>query len=130
MQISNLKERNNNQKLKTDLYNRLVEHSLSIIRLCGKLRLNPNLRPIADQLIRSGTSIGANIIEAKSCGTRKDYTRFFEIALRSANETKYWLILVQEADQDFKRDVSILLTETEEIGRIIGASVLTLKGKR
>ena len=51
---------------------------------------------ISDQLLRSATSIGANIIEAKAASSKKDFIRFYEISLKSANETKYWLCLLRD----------------------------------
>jgi len=49
-----------------------------------------------DQLIRSATSIGANVVEGKSGSSKKDWKNFYVIALKSANETKYWLCLIKE----------------------------------
>lgn len=114
---------------KEEFRERLIKFSLAIIALCDSF---PNQRKfwiIADQLIRAATSIGANIIEAKSSSSRKDYIKFFQIALKSANETEYWLILVKEliADQE---TVNKLSRELNEISCIIGSSLLTLKGKK
>src|SRR3989339_154455 len=52
---------------------------------------------LSDQLLRSSTSIGANIIEAKSAHSKKDFIKFFEISLKSGNETKYWLGLFRDS---------------------------------
>ena len=49
-----------------------------------------------DQLLRSATSIGANVVEGKSGSSKKDWKNFYTIALKSANETKYWLCLISE----------------------------------
>ncbi len=121
---------NDNKEFKVIFNKRLIRFSLEIIKLASELRKNRNLVSIADQIIRSATSIGANIIEAKSCGTRKDYIRFFEISLKSGNETKYWLILIRESDKSFTEKANTLLEECDEICRIIGAGILTMKGKR
>ena len=56
---------NDNSKFKTEFYKRLINFSIKIVRLCGDIRKERNLYAIADQLIRSGTSIGANVTEAK-----------------------------------------------------------------
>ena len=88
------------------------------------------LWPIIDQLIRSATSIGANVVEAKSSSSKRDYLKFFEIALKSANETKYWLILIREINLELKQEAEEHLREADEISKVIGASVLTLKGKK
>ncbi|MBU2592490.1 four helix bundle protein [Patescibacteria group bacterium] len=51
---------------------------------------------ISDQLLRAGTSIGANIVEAQAASSRRDFTNFLNHALKSANETKFWLILSKD----------------------------------
>ena len=121
---------NDNQNFKIVFNKRLIQFSIEIIKMASELRKDRNLVAIADQIIRSATSIGANIIEAKSCGTRKDYIRFFEIALKSGNETKYWLVLIRECNGSFSDQANKLLKECDEICRIIGAGILTMKGKR
>ena len=84
---------------------------------------------IGDQLIRSSTSIGANLIEAKSSSSKRDFIKFYEIALKSANETKYWIYLLKDSYRELKPQCEELLKEIAEIGNMLGASVLTLKGK-
>ncbi len=121
---------NDNLKFKIEFNKRLIRFSLRIISFCQEIRKERNLWPIADQLIRSATSIGANVIEAKACSSKNDYLRFFQIALRSANETKYWLILIKESMPNSKEQTNLLLKEADEISKIIGAGVLTMKGKR
>ena len=120
---------NEKEKFKKDFTDRLIRFSIAIIRFCGKLKKSREYKEVASQLIRSGTSIGANVIEAKASSSRRDYTKFFEIALKSANETKYWLILIEKCcDKDSK--AKELLLEADEISKIIGSSLLTLKGKK
>jgi len=88
---------------------------------------------IIDQLLRSATSIGANIIEAKSTSSRRDFIKFYEIALKSANETKYWLCLLRDGTpegQKKKNEIEKHLQEVEEISKMLGSSLLTLKGKK
>jgi four helix bundle protein len=121
---------NDKEKFKKDFIKRLVSFSLKILKFSGKAKNNRVFWPVIDQLIRSATSVGANVIEAKSSSSKKDYIRFFEIALKSANETKYWLILIKESDKSFKEEASKLLNEINEISNIIGSSILTLKGKK
>ncbi len=85
---------------------------------------------ISDQLLRSATSIGANIVEAKSSSSKRDFIKFYEIALKSANETKYWLGLLRDATDADKNKINQLLDETEEISKMLGSSLLTLKNKK
>lgn len=115
-------------KFKDDFKKRLIAFSLAVMKICQDLDQQYSFRRISDQLVRSATSIGANIIEAQASSSRRDYVKFFEIALKSANETKYWLILVKESTNIDKVDT--LMHEVDEIANIIGSSVLTLKGKR
>lgn len=129
-QNSNLKMQNDNSKFKEEFTKRLVQFSLETIRLCQEMRQRGMLRPLADQLIRSSTSVGANVVEAKSSGSKKEYIHYFEIALKSANETKYWFILIKESEKDLSGRVETLLKEMNEISNILASSILTMKGKR
>jgi four helix bundle protein len=84
---------------------------------------------LTDQLLRSGTSIGANIVEAKSASSTKDFIRFYEIALKSANESKYWLCLFRDTYQLEKDIDETFLKEVNEISKILASSILKLKKK-
>lgn len=127
-----LKTQNYNLNLKTNLRYRSFQLSLAIIRF---IRLLPNQKIfwiITDQLLRCATSIGANIVEAKSSSSRKDFIKYYDIALKSSNETEYWLLLLKESKLIEKEDVAIndLLKENNEISRMLASSLLTLKGKK
>lgn len=77
--------------------------------------------------MRSATSIGANVIEGKSGNSRKILISYFSIALRSANETKYWLCLLRDTIEVDKMETNHLINEADEISKILGKSILTLK---
>jgi len=81
---------------------------------------------ITDQLIRSACSIGANMTEAGSASSKKDYINFYSHALKSANETVYWLTLLNELAPNSKT-VDKLMKEAEELCRILAASIITMK---
>ncbi len=120
---------NYNSKFKSDLKRRCFELSLRVIKLVDFL---PNKRSawiIADQLIRAVTSIGANLTEARASSSRLEYKKFYEIALKSANETIYWLELLRDTELVDKADIDILLKETGEIANMLGAGVIKLKNK-
>ena len=121
---------NHNSKFKIDFYKRLIKFSLEIISFSNDLKKNKILWSIIDQLVRSATSIGANIIEAKASSSKLDFLKYFQIALKSANETKYWLILIKESSPLFREKSDKLLKETDEISKIIGSAILTMKGKK
>ena len=82
---------------------------------------------IFDQLIRSATSIGANVVEGGSGSTKKDFINFFYIALKSANETRYWLCLIRDTIEVNRYKIDELLKEEEEISNIIAAIILSAK---
>ena len=121
---------NEKENFKKNFIKRLISFSVDVIKFSVLVRASQSLRPIVDQLVRSATSVGANVVEAKSSSSKKDYIKFFEIALKSANETKFWFIIIRESDHKLALQAGQLLSEAEEIANIIGASVLTLKGKK
>lgn len=121
---------NDREKFKKEFIKRLIKLSVGIIRLFEKLRENRSLWSIADQVIRSVSSIGANVMEAKASSSRREYIKFFEIALKSANETSYWLVIVRETSKVELSQLRYFMEETKEISNIIAASIITLKGKR
>jgi four helix bundle protein len=129
-QKSNLKDQNYNSKVKSGFRERCYNYSITIIKTLHAL---PNERVywvLSDQLLRSATSIGANIVEAKSASSKRAYIKYYEIALKSANETKYWLGLFRDALHVDKTERNTLIKESGEIANILAASLLTMKGKK
>ena len=84
------------EKFKKGFIRRLISFTVAVLEFSQGLRKDSNLWSISDQLVRSAGSIGANVVEAKAASSKKDYINYFQIALKSANETKYWLIVVKE----------------------------------
>ncbi len=119
--ISNSKSKNTNT--------RVYLFTLMIIKFINTLPNNRSFWSIRDQLLRSATSIGANMIEAKASHSRKDFIRYYEIALKSANESKYWLCLIRDSYPAYCLECKNLLKELHEISNMLGSSVLTLKGR-
>lgn len=118
------------EKFKKEFIRRLVQFSINIIRFSDRLKKQKFYFSVLDQLVRSSTSIGANVVEAKGASSKKDYTKFFEIALKSAYETQYWLLIIKESCQKGQERIIPLQKEAEEIAKILNSSVLTLKGKK
>jgi four helix bundle protein len=75
---------------------RAYKFSLTIIHLVKKFSKDKVYLIFTDQLLRSSTSIGANLIEAKSSSSKKEFARYYEIALKSSNEALYWLYLLKD----------------------------------
>ncbi|MFH1854796.1 MAG: four helix bundle protein [bacterium] len=115
-------------KFKEEFEKRLVRFSIEIIRLSQELSREYKAYALADQLLRAGTSIGANIIEARASGSKRDYIHYFQLALKSANETKYWLYLVSKTYSSLENKSEKLRSEAVEISKIIATSIRTMKG--
>ena len=110
---------------KNNLKDRAYDFSIEIVKFCNNdLKNNFILR---DQLLRSGTSIAANIIEAQAGSSKKDFINFYHIALKSANETKYWLSVIKDADINKSPKLQKMLSECEALCKILGASIITMK---
>ena len=130
--MANVKSTTQNLKLKksADIKVRAYHLSLVVIRFINQLPEKRAFLVIGDQLLRAITSIGANIIEAQSPSSRREFIKFYEIALKSANESKYWLCLLRDSYPQLREQCRELLQETQEISNMLGSSILTLKGKR
>ncbi|KKR76295.1 MAG: S23 ribosomal protein [Candidatus Levybacteria bacterium GW2011_GWA2_40_8] len=109
-----------------EFVNRALRFAVDIISFTKTLPKERAFWVITDQLIRSGCSIGANMTEAFTASTKKDYINFYSYSLKSANETIYWLRLIQELIPKHKT-VSRLMKEVEELCRILAASIITMK---
>ena len=109
-----------------DIKQRTFEFSVRIVKLARALPKDVIFN-IGSQLLRSGTSIGANVEEAQNCGTRKEFIHTLTISLKEARETEYWLRIINEvklADQDL---VDELLLEVNELIRILTSIVKKAK---
>jgi four helix bundle protein len=104
-----------------DLEKRTLEFSKKIIYLCKKLPHDRINNRLVDQLIRSGTSIGANYREANETDTKKDFRNKIRIAKKEAKETIYWLELIIEANSNFKEEILLLLEESYQLMKILAA---------
>jgi len=80
---------NQNSKLKTELKYRTYQYSIKVIEFLDTLPKDNSTSIITQQLLRSATSIGANIVEAKGASSKKDFIKFFNYSLKSANESLY-----------------------------------------
>jgi four helix bundle protein len=121
---------NQNSKLKMELKHRAYQYSIKIIEFIDALLKDISTGVISKQLLKSATSIGANIVEAKGASSKRDFTNFFSHSLKSANESLYWFGLLRDAKKINNPQLEYLLNETHELANILGSSILTLKGKR
>ncbi len=118
-----------NPKFKSDLRQRCFKFGLNVIKLTDDLPQKRSAWVISDQVIRSSCSVGANLVEAKGSSSRLEFKKFYEIALKSANESKYWLELLKESKLTSPSTTDPLLTELQEITNMIASGVIKLKNK-
>ena len=121
---------NDKAKFKNDFKKRLYGFTLRLIEFIDTLPSDNVSRRLGDQLLRSGTSIIANYVEGQAASSKKDFTNFFNISLKSANESKLWLVLLRDSNRAKPENIEWLLSELTEIANIFGSSVLTLRGKK
>ena len=103
--------KNNNSDFKQQLIRRSFTLARKIIVLVDKFPKKRSAWVIADQLLRSATSIGANIIEAQAASSKRDFVNFLNHALKSGNETKFWLALARDLDSQLSEEINELLKE-------------------
>jgi four helix bundle protein len=114
-----------------DIRERTFDFSLRIIRLCQQLEEQPGVaRSLSWQLLRSGTSIGANVEEAQAGQSKLDFISKNAIALKEARETVYWLRLLVGSKIIPVERLSELLTEANELAKIIGSIIVSAKKKK
>ena len=100
--------------------------ALEIIKACNEIKASKRESVLTNQLIRSGTSIGANIREAFYGHSRADFISKLQIALKECSESEYWLELLIESG--YYSDASIL-NHCRELKRLLIASLNTAKSK-
>jgi four helix bundle protein len=124
IQNSKFKMMSNNKAI-TD---RTFEFAIRIINLCKVLDEAPGVaRTISKQLLRSGTSIGANVEESQAAQSTADFVNKLEIALKEGRETRYWLRLLIATELIPENRLLPILGETNELIKIIAAIVVKTK---
>ena len=105
------------------------EFAKNIVFLCRKLKQNSVESALSTQLLRSRTSVGANIHEAQYAQGTKDFISKLEIALKECNESEYWLELLFEVNNISKEEFDFFSNACIELRRMLVSSVTTLKNK-
>lgn len=104
-----------------DLEDRTLSFGKRIIHLAQTLPKNGVNFTLIDQVVRSGTSLGANYREANETETKKDFCFRIRICRKEGKETIYWLQLIVEANPEFESRIQPLLGETQELVKIFAA---------
>jgi len=107
-----------------------LEFSTRIAKLCKSLDKEPGVsRTLANQLLRSGTSIGANIEEAQASQSEADFISKYSISCKEARETHYWLRLLVTSDIIPKDKLAELLDECDQLIAILTSIIKKLRSK-
>lgn len=118
-------------KIKKAFRQRIHAYIIRLIKFVDSLpKTDYVCRIVGDQLTRSGTSFGANYVEAQAASSKRDFVVFFHHCLKSCNESVFWLELLRDTNRGNKEEIAYLLKELSEISSIFGSSLLTLKGRR
>ena len=97
------------------------------VNLCKMLRCDRKEYTLSRQLLRSGTSIGANISEAQNAQSRADFVSKLNIALKETSETKYWLRLLFATDYLTEREFHSIFEDAIQIEKILVSSIKSIK---
>jgi four helix bundle protein len=119
------------QRPPVDIKDRTFAFAVAIVRICQELDdKSATYRRLADQLLRSGTSIGANIEEAQAGQSVADFLSKCSIALKEARETIYWLRLLEATGLRNNQNIQTLRQEADELSRVIGTIIVRTKNRR
>lgn len=111
-----------------EIVKRTFDLAVRVAKLCAFLDDKPGVsRTLGNQLLRSGTSIGANVEEAQSGASTADFLNKLVIALKEARETSYWLRLLAKAEVVNEERLIPLTNEAAEITRVLGAIIMSKK---
>ena len=109
------------QKPEFDLEERTAVFGEAVIRFAKTIPKNPVTTPLISQLVRAGTSVGANYCEADDAVSKKDFKNKIGFCRKEARETKLWLRLIAAAEPDLKTEARKLWHEAKELHLIFAA---------
>lgn len=115
--------------MKYELEERVEKFGENIISLVKKVSLNSVTKSIIEQLVRSGTSVGANYFEANGASSKKDFINKVYISKKEAKETQHWLRMLSKADQTIINEARLLYKETQELAMIFSKIITNTKNK-
>jgi len=116
-----------NDKKKYDLGERTAQFGEAIIELVKTFPQNPINSPLISQLVRAGTSVGANYMEADGAESKKDFQHKISICKKESKETKHWLRMIARADPNRRDECQKLSSEAQELTLIFSSILLSKK---
>jgi four helix bundle protein len=109
---------------------RLYKFTINLVQFIDTLGTDNTSKRIADQLLRSGTSIISNYVEGQYSLTRKELIFFLSVSVKSVQESKLWLSILKDTNRCDAEKQKELLDELKEFSKILSSSILTLKEKQ
>jgi len=114
----------------TKISDRLLAFGVKIVKITTDLNKSSIGRNIGKQLLRAGTSAGANYEETYGAESRADFTHKLQLVLKELRESLYWLKLVRKSEILKWRNIDNIIDETEQLCKIIAQSIITTKNNR
>ena len=111
------------------LHEKSLAFAVAIVEFCETLCENRLNWRLADQLLRSGTSIGANIREARSAESNADFIHKYSISLKESQEAIYWLEVIHGAKRITTEEYELYSKQAKELSSMLSAAILTMKVK-
>jgi len=125
--MSNSKVQMTNEEKVYDLEERTARFGESVIDFAKTLPRNLVNNQLIGQIVRSGTSIGANYMEADGAESKKDFRHKIAICKKESKETKHWLRMIERANPNKKGDCKKLWNEAQELTLIFSSILLSRK---
>ncbi|MBQ7035020.1 MAG: four helix bundle protein [Clostridia bacterium] len=105
------------------------QFAVDIVKLCSDIKEHRKSNVLLNQILRSGTSIGANIHEANYAASKADFINKFQIALKECYETDYWLGLFKDTNMITADEYKDMFAKCSKIRKLLIASITTAKSK-
>jgi len=118
---------NPNDKKKYDLEERTARFGEAVIELVKTFPKDPINNPLITQIVRAGTSIGANYMEADGAQSKKDFRHKISICKKESKETKHWLRMIAKANPGRQAECQKLSREAQELTLIFSSILLPKK---
>jgi four helix bundle protein len=115
-------------KKKNEVLDLSINFAVEIVKYCEILEENKKYI-IARQLLKSGTSIGANIKEAQNCESQNDFIHKLKIAAKELDETEYWINIIQQIDT-YPNPSESILSKLQSIANLLNKIIITIKTKK
>ena len=106
------------------------QFAVDIVNLCTEIKEHRKSNILLNQLLRSGTSVGANIHEANYASSKADFINKLQIALKECYETDYWLALFKDTNMITLEEYNVLFSQCSKIRKLLVVSITTAKGKQ